>query len=143
MKRYSFRLQRVLEVRRREQDVAQAAVLAASVRAGAEATALAERDQAYAERLRAQGPTGAAEFLSEQAHRAALGQAVLEQRRRLLEAEHEVEAVRAVWTAAAARVGALERLDERSRAEHSARALREDELIVDDLVVSRHVGSDR
>ena len=44
---------------------------------------------------------------------------------------------------AATRVGALERLDERQRAEHAARALREDELIVDDLVVSRHAGSDR
>ena len=143
MKRYAFRLQRVLEVRRTEQDVARAGVLAATVRAGAEATALTDRDHAYAERLSAQGPTGAAEFLYEQAHRAALGQAVLEQRRRLLEAQHEVEAARAVWTAAAARVGALERLDERQRAEHSARALREDELIVDDLVVSRHAGSDR
>jgi flagellar protein FliJ len=143
VKRYAFRLQKVLEVRRSEQDRAQAAVLAASVRAGAEAAALADRDRAYAERLCASVPTGAAEFLYEQEHRAALGHAVLEQRGRLLEAQHEVEAARAVWTAAAARVGALERLDERSRAEHSARALREDELIVDDLVVSRHVGSDR
>jgi flagellar protein FliJ len=143
VKRYAFRLQKVLDVRRNEQDVARAGVLAATVRAGAEATALSERDRTYAERLRAQVPSGAAEFLYEQAHRAALGQAVLEQRRRLLDAEHEVEAARAVWTAAAARVGALERLDERQRAEHAARALREDELIVDDLVVSRHAGSDR
>ena len=143
MRRYVFRLQKVLEVRRTEQDRAQAAVLAASARAGVETRALADRDRAYAERLCAQGPTGAAEFLYEQAHRAALGQAVREQRRRLLDAEQEVEAARAVWAAAAARVGALERLDERSRAEHPARALREDELIVDDLVVSRHAGSDR
>ena len=138
-----FRLSRVLEVRRNEQDVARAGVLAASVRAAAETAALADRDRAYAERLRTSVPSGTAEFLYEQAHRAALGQAVREQRRRLLDAEHEVEAARAVWTAAAARVGALERLDERSRAEHAARALREDELIVDDLVVSRHAGSDR
>ena len=143
MKRYTFRLESVLRVRRDEQDVAQAGVRAAHVRARAEAEALADRDRAYAERLSPQGPSGAAEFLYEQAHRAALGQAVLEQRRRLLEASHEVEAARAVWTAAAARVGALERLDERQRAEHSARALREDELIVDDLVVSRFAGSDR
>jgi flagellar protein FliJ len=143
VKRYAFRLQRVLEVRRNEQDVARAEVLAASVRARVEAEALAARDRAYAERLSPQGPTGAAEFLYEQAHRAALGHAVLEQRRRLVDAEQELEAARAVWTSAAARVGALERLDERSRAEHTARALREDELIVDDLVVSRYVGSDR
>jgi flagellar export protein FliJ len=143
VKRYAFRLQQVLDVRRSEQDVARAGVLAATVRAGTEASALADRDRAYAERLNAPVPAGAAEFLYEQAHRAALGHAVLEQRRRLLDAEHEVEAARAVWTAAATRVGALERLDERQRAEHAARALREDELIVDDLVVSRHAGSDR
>ena len=143
MKRYAFRLAPVLRVRRNEQDVARAGVLAAVLRADAEAAALADRDRAYAERLSAQGPTGAAEFLYEQAHRAALGHAVLEQRRHLQDAQQEVTAARAAWTAAAARVGALERLDERQRAEHTASALREDELIVDDLVVSRHAGSDR
>ena len=143
MKRYTFRLAPVLRVRRNEQDVARAGVLAAVLRADAEAAALADRDRAYAAGTSAHVCRTAADFVFEQAHRAALGAAVLEQRRRLRDAEQEVEAARAVWTAAAARVGALERLDERSRAEHSAHTLREDELIVDDLVVSRYAGSDR
>jgi flagellar FliJ protein len=143
VRRYTFGLAPVLRVRRREQEVARAGVLAATARASAEATALAERERAYVAGTHAQGLRSAAEFVFEQAHRAALGNVVLEQRRRLLEAEQDIQAARAVLTAATARVRALDRLDERQRAEHTARALREDELIVDDLVVSPPRGSAR
>lgn len=142
MKRYRFRLEPVLRVRRNEQDVARSVVLAARAAVASETVALDERDRAYAAALTAHGTRSAADFRYEQAHRSALANAVLDQRRRLAQAEQGVEAAGAAWTAAAARVGALERLDERSRAEHTARALREDELTVDDLVVSRR-GSDR
>jgi hypothetical protein len=65
---------------------------------------------------------------------------VLEQRSRCRTRSWGSSRPRATWTAAATRVGALERLDERSRAEHTARALREEEMVVDDLVVSRRGG---
>ena len=141
MRRYRFRLEPVLRVRRQEEDVARAAVLAATALTGAEAEALAERDQAYAAGLNAQGICSAADFVHVQQHRAALGRAVLEQRRRLSEAEVRLAQARTGWTAAAARVGALERLDERQRTEHTARALKEEEMVVDDLVVSRFGGT--
>ena len=137
MRRYRFRLEPVLRVRRQEQDTARAAVLVARALTGAEAEALAERDRAYAAGANAQGPRSAADFVHVQSHRAALGRAVLEQRRRLSEAEVRLASARTGWTAAAARVGALERLDERQRAEHTARAQKEEEMVVDDLVVSR------
>lgn len=137
MKRYRFRLEPVLRVRRNEQDLARSAVLAARADVASETAALDERDRAYAAALAAHGTRSTADFTYEQAHRSALANAVLDQRRRLAQAERDVEVASAAWTAAAARVGALERLDERSRAEHTARALREDELTVDDLVVSR------
>ena len=137
MRGYSFRLEPVLRVRRQEEDAARGAVLAATVLTRAEAEALAERDQAYADGTAAQEIRSAADFVFVQEHRAALGRAVLEQRRRLQQAEHGLEQARTGWTAAAARVGALERLDERSRAEHTARALKEEEMTVDDLVVAR------
>ena len=137
MRRYRFRLEPVLRVRRQEQDLARGAVLAATALAGAESDALAERDLAYAAGANAQGPRAAVDFVFVQEHRAALGRAVLEQRRRLQAAEVRLAHARTGWTAAAARVGALERLDERHRAEHTARALREEEMVVDDLVVSR------
>ncbi len=137
MRRYRFRLEQVLRVRRQEQDAARGAVLAATALAGAETEALAERDRAYAAGTAAHEITGAADFVFVQEHRAALGRAVLEQRRRLQQAEVHLAHARTGWTAAAARVGALERLDERQRADHTARAAKEEEMIVDDLVVSR------
>jgi flagellar export protein FliJ len=137
MRRYRFRLEPVLRVRRQEQDAARAAVLAATARTDAEAEALAERDRAYAAGAADLAPRSAADFVHAQAHRAALGRAVLEQRRRLASADEHLAQTRAGWTAAATRVGALERLDARQRAEHAARALREEEMVVDDLVVSR------
>ena len=137
MRRYRFRLEQVLRVRRQEQDAARAAVLSATAHAGAEADALAERDRAYAAGLTAPESRSAADFVFVQEHRAALGRAVLDQRRRLDEAQAQLALARAGLTAAATRVGALERLDEHARAEHAARALREEEMVVDDLVVSR------
>lgn len=143
MRRYRFRLASVLRVRRSEQDVAQAGLLAATAAVRSEQEALARRDAAYAAALTAHAPRRAADFVYEQAHRAALGTAVLAQRTRLAETEQALEAARRTWTVAATRVGALERLDERQRADHHAQALREDDLIVDDLVVSRVARSDR
>ena len=137
MRRYRFRLEPVLRVRRSEEDAARGAVLAATVLTRAEAQALAERDEAYAAGTGTQQIRSAADFVFVQQHRAALGRAVLDQRRRLQEAELRLEQARAGWTAAAARVGALERLDERQRAEHTARARKGEEMVVDDLVVSR------
>lgn len=137
MRRYRFRLEPVLRVRRDEQDLAQAAVLTAQAEAGAEVGRLRDRDQAYAQAVGAQGPCSAADFVYEQQHRHALATAVLDQRRRVAQAEEVVQQARVALTGAASRVGALERLDERQRAEHSARALKEEELIIDDLVVAR------
>jgi len=137
MRRYRFRLEPVLRVRRDQQDLAQAAVLAAQADAEAEARRLTDRDQAYAHAVSAQGPCSAADFVYVQQHRHALATAVLDQRRRVGQAAEVVAQAQVALTGAATRVGALERLDARQQAEHAVRALREEELIIDDLVVSR------
>ena len=138
MKRYRFRLQPVLNVRRSEQDAARGALLAATAQVAAQEVELLARRQAYEARGRRPVPTGAAEFRLEQSHRRALGQAVLDQQARLAAAQEQQAAARQLWTAAAARVGALERLDERQHDAHRVAELKEDDLVTDELVVARH-----
>jgi flagellar FliJ protein len=137
VKRYRFRLEPVLHVRRTERDLAVAGVHAAQSAESSEARALTERDQAYAASLDSRGARSAAQFLGDQAHRNALAAAVLDSRRRVAVAAEAVAQARGVLAAAATTVSALERLDERQRAEHAAAGLREEDLVVDDLVVAR------
>jgi flagellar export protein FliJ len=143
VKRYRFRLEPVLHVRRTERDLAVAGVLAAQAAARAEQRALEERDLAYAAALGSPGSRPASQFLVEQGRRTVLARAVLDGRRRVDVAEQAVEAARGRLQVAATEVSALERLDERQRAEHTAAGLREEDLVVDDLVVARAGRDDR
>ena len=138
MKRYRFRLETVLRVRRREEETARALLAAATAAVSAQERLLVERETAYENALNASGLQPCADFLYEQQSRSAHASAVLEQRQRVREAYDDAARVRSAWSAAAARVGALERLDERQRSEHAAQALKEEELTTDELVVSRH-----
>lgn len=138
MKRYSFRLQPVLRLRRSEEDRARAALLSAVAALTHEQRVLEDRRAACVHRPPLPAGATTAQFLQEQAVRASLARAVGEQERRL----HAVDAVRvaarAEWSRTAERVGALERLEERQRAEHRIAELREDDRTTDELVVSRY-----
>ena len=138
MKRYRFRLDPVLTVRRSEQDAARGALLAATATVAARERELEARTAEYAYRVQRPLAATVPEFRLEQTRRQALGQAVLDARIQLLVAREEQAAARAAWTAAAGRVGALERLDERQRLEHRVAELKEDDLLTDELVVARH-----
>jgi len=137
MRRYRFRLDSVLRVRRLQEDVARGA--------------LARADAAVAESQAAL--TVAREWFAELEHRPGSGQpAAWEARRTLvLRAADEIDARIADVDAAAAarhhrqvelrdargRVRALEKLDDRRREEHRLEAARQEERVVDDLVTSR------
>lgn len=138
MKRYRFRLDLVLRVRRNEEDAARGALLAATATVAAEEGRLAERHASYAAALTPPASSTAADFRREQLRREALGAAVVEQRHRLEQARGAQLQARDGWAAAAAKVGALERLEERSREEHRIAELREDDLVADELVVARY-----
>lgn len=138
MKRYRFRLTPVLRVRRSEQDAARGALLAATALVQSCEQQLATRVQAYEARVQRRLAATVPEFRLEQTRRRALGQAVLDQRADLEHARRQQDAARAAWAAAAARVSALERLDQRQRAEHRVAELKEDDLLTDELVVARH-----
>ena len=142
MKRYRFRLEPVLRVRQREEEVARGQLVAANAAVTQQEQLLVEREQAYSTSMGASGLQPCADFLYEQQSRSAHAAAVLEQRRRVREAHDDAARARGVWSGAAARVGALERLDERQRDEHRALALKEDDLSTDELVVSRYARND-
>lgn len=143
MKRYRFRLEPVLRVRRHAEEAARGALLAASAAVSAQERAAQERAAEYAAAT-AGGIAGSADRIRlEHARRSALAAAVLEQRRLLADARAGLESARQAWTAAAAAVSALERLDERQRGDHAAAALKEDDQLTDELVVSRHGRAER
>ncbi len=140
MKRFRFRLEQVLRVRRIQEDRERAALLAAN-RAAHEAAMRVEASlaeyrtrsfpegaqtyEAFERALFMLDTAASAVELSRRAHRDAL--AVVEQRR-------------AEWIEARRRVQALERLEERRRAEHELENRRAEDRLVDDLVVARHAG---
>ena len=138
MKRYAFRLQPVLRLRRSEEDRARAALLAAVAQLGAEKDELTVRRDACLSRPPLPSGATSAQFLQEQAVRAALARSGGEQERRLRAVDEQREVARLEWSRTAERVGALERLEERQRAEHRAEELREDDRSTDELVVSRY-----
>lgn len=143
MKRYRFRLESVLRVRRTEEEAARGQLIAANAAVARQEQLLAECERAYEIKLNASGLRPCADFLFEQSSRFSHAAAVLEQRRRVSEAYDDAARARGVWSGAAARVGALERLDERQRDDHRIATLKEDELSTDELVVSGYARSDR
>ena len=138
MRRYRFRLQPVLTVRRTEQDSAQGALLAAHTVVTARERALDALTELYAERLTRPAPCTAAGFRAEQAHRQAMAQLVVAQHARLSAARRDQEEAREAYAAAAGRVSALERLDERQHEAHRVAERREEDQATDELVVARY-----
>ena len=134
MKRYSFALAKVLRVRRVEEELA-AVALAAARHAEAEAEArLAARRAAYD--AMGTGPRIAPvdAFQAQRARAALAAQAVAGAASARAEAGARSDARRRGWAAAATRVSALERLDERRLADHGRALRRAEAAAVDDIV---------
>jgi flagellar export protein FliJ len=137
MKRYRFRLETALRVRKVEEGFAVAA-LADSQRALAEADAsLDRRLDRYRDTPTPQGPMSVDELLRMRARVDGVAASVVFAGAARLGAEATVDLRRTEWSDAAARVSALERLDERRRAEHALEAQRQELIEVDDMVVAR------
>ena len=138
MKRFRFRLDQVLHVRRVQEDRARFALLSANRDAHLAAVRVDERLADYAARRMPPGPQPYAEFeravFMLESGAAAVGVARASHR----EALTVVDARRVDWTDARRRVAALERLEERRRAEHAIEVQRAEDQLVDDLVVARH-----
>ncbi|MGY6499373.1 MAG: flagellar export protein FliJ [Acidimicrobiales bacterium] len=143
MKRYSFRLEHVARVRRIQEEQARAELLAARqrlIRAGAD---LSLRSDEYERNRSAGRRADTRAFRSDRDQDDRLTQAVIaarvaEANARLLVGQRSEE-----WTHAARELSALERLDERRRAEHAAEELRLDQIDLDELVAPRVAAKNR
>jgi len=140
VKRYQFRLDAVLRVRRIEEDRA-AADLAVANRALAEAEAELDRRLAHYQALTtSEGVVPNEAFVAERAMRDFAAMAVVSAGAARISAEAEVERTRERWSAAAMRVRALERLDERRREEHELEVRRDEVVTLDEAFAARLVG---
>ena len=140
MKRYKFRLEAVLRVRRIEEEQA-AAELAAANRALHLAEAELDRRLAHYQEI--DGERGALphdRFIAQRSQREHAANGVVAAGAARISAEAEVERTRELWAAAAMRVRALERLDERRREEHDTEVLRDEIITLDEVFAARLVG---
>ena len=136
MKRYEFRMEKVLRVRRLQEDAARAGVAAAR-RSEQDSQLALEASQEHYSALSAAPSGSAAAFLGlrERAAHRATGVRLAEGQRHVA-AEFTAAAV-ATWHESNRRVDALERLDARRREEYDVEARRDEDAAVDEIVVSR------
>ncbi len=137
MKKYSFSLSKVLRVRRIEEEQAAAMLAAAQMMANAAAVRETETRQALASRCARHGLQSAASFLYWTETTMLAGEAMSSARSDARRADDDVSARRDDWSSAAARVSALEHLDERGREAHTVERRKEETRIADDIVNTR------
>ncbi len=138
MKRFRFRLEQVLRVRRLQEDLARASLMHANRQARAAAELVNARIADYAAASRPDGAQTYEAFNRIQFELDHAAGAITVAREEYREALAVVDHHRADWSAARQRVAALERLEERRRDEHAVEARRAEDRLVDDLVVARH-----
>ena len=138
MKRFRFRLEQVLRVRRLQEDLARAALQLANREARAAADTVNARIEAYSAAARPEGAQSYDTFNQMQTHLDYAAAAITAARAVYAQALGVVDERRAEWAAARQRVAALERLEERRRDEYAIEARRAEDRLVDDLVVARH-----
>ena len=137
MKRYSFSLAKVLRVRKAEEEQAAARLAAAQLVANAAATRAAENRQALAARHARYGLQSSAAFLAWAETTMLAGEALSTAKADAARADEDVAARRGEWSSAAARVSALEHLDERGREAYTVERRRDEAKTTDDIVTVR------
>jgi flagellar protein FliJ len=138
VKRFRFRLEQVLRVRRIQEDQARAALLVANRAAHDAAARVEERLHEYGTRSFPEGPQAYQDFERALFMLDAAAGAVEFARLQHRDALAVVDERRVDWTDAHRRVSALERLEVRRREEHAIETRRDEDRLVDDLVVARH-----
>lgn len=138
MKKFQFRLDSVLRVRRVQEDLARAELLRANHDLALATGALADRNESYAHTPRPGGVQSNELFHRTWFRLDSAARAVIAAEAARRAREQEAELRREELAAASRRVSALERLEERARDEYAVELRRAEDRLVDDLVVSRH-----
>jgi len=143
MNRYRFRLESVLRVRRAEEELARQELARANARLRAAMETHRVEAQRYGELRTVSGEVESVAFMRERAY-AELAAATVEAARQVMDAAAAEAAARYVsWTEAARLVAALERLDDRRRAEHRLEEQRAEVAESDDMTSARFVEDER
>ena len=138
LKKFRFRLDSVLRVRRIQEEQAKARLLTANAVAREAERVVDARLVHYYELQRPAGVQVEPLFARTWGHLDTAADAVDVAREQRVAALAAVAERRAEWTDASMRVAALERLEARQRAEHAVEVQRDENRLTDDLVVSRY-----
>lgn len=138
MKKYRFRLETVLRVRRIQEEQARYALLDANRAALQAAQELADRRAHLDEHTATPMATGYHQFMAQRDRLTHIAGSVRTAAGREIAAlEVQVEK-REAWGEEAQRVASLERLDERARDQYAVEATRDEMKTVDDIVTGRY-----
>lgn len=137
MKRYQFRAEKVLRVRRLQEDIARADVAASRQQEQAASDALSASQQRYAQLQAGGGAQTAATFLASREQAGHRATAVINAQQHQRIAQDVTARSLATWQDAHRKVDGLERLDERRREDYVIEAGRAQDAAVDEIVVSR------
>jgi flagellar protein FliJ len=143
MKKFRFRLQSVLRVRRIQEDQARARLLSANAQAHHAGAVVDARVARYYDLDRPTGLQVEPDFAQTWSTLDFAAGAIDVARESHIEALAHVAARRSEWSEARMRVAALERLEARQRAEHAIEMQRDEDRVTDDLVVSRYARSEK
>jgi flagellar protein FliJ len=138
MKKFTFRLGSVLRVRRIQEEQAKARLLTANAAAREAERTVDARLARYYDMQRPVGVQVEPQFARTWFNLDTAADAVDVAREQRIAALAVVAERRAEWTDASMRVAALERLEDRQRAEHAVEVQRDNDRLTDDLVVSRY-----
>ncbi len=141
MKRYRFRMEQVLRVRRIQEDMARQNLVASNRRARGAADAYhVELDRLGAMPV-VTGVLDSRDYLSRRAEEELAADTVHSAEQAMTAAAADAESARHAFVEAAQRVDALERLDRRRRDEHALEEGRTEVREADDLTAGRWVAS--
>ncbi|MGQ0825062.1 MAG: hypothetical protein ACT4OX_08565 [Actinomycetota bacterium] len=138
MKKFKFRLDNVQRVRQVQEDQARFALMQANRAAHETAARVDARLHAYLAMPRVIEPMTHTDFERMRFELEAAATAVEAARIEHREALDVIDERHVEWLAAKQRVSALERLENRRRAEHAIDLRRGEDRLIDDLVVARH-----